>query len=70
MFSRLAILEIVSEDLLEEDRQSSDPSVVDPFHFVPYQILRSVTEGYHQFAQGRLVKPTQTPTIQLIDKTP
>lgn len=33
--------------------------MVNPLDFVTHQVLCPVAQGYHQFAQGRLVKPVQ-----------
>ena len=51
------VLEVAAEELLEEYRESSNPSVVDALNLAANHVLCSVAQGYHQFAQGRLVLP-------------
>ena len=63
----LAALEVVSEKLLEKYREPPDPSVVDLLYFAADHGLCSVAQGYHQFAQGRLVLPLAAVSFRIID---
>jgi hypothetical protein len=47
-------LKVVSKDLLEEDGESSDTSVVDFLDFVAHEILCLIAQGDHHFTHFRL----------------
>lgn len=60
VFARFAVpvaLEVVSENLLEKYRETSDSSVVDSVDLGADHVLCTVAQGYHQFAQDRLGLP-------------
>ncbi len=44
------VVEIVSEDLLEEYGESADPAMIYSFYLVSHQVFGLVAQGYHQFA--------------------
>lgn len=45
-----AVVEIVSQDLLEEYGESADPTVIYTFYLVSHKVFGLVAQGYHQFA--------------------
>ncbi len=64
-------LEVVSEDLLKKYRETADSPVVDPVDLGADHVLRTVAQGYHQFAQGRLRLPVPNGrSFMIIDEKP
>ena len=64
-------LEIISEDLLEKYRETSDSSMVDSVDLGADHVLCTVAQGYHQFAQDRLRLPvTIGRSFIIIDEKP